>query len=220
MAASEPDQARCRFGARIARHTFLSDKPTLADSLHECDGPPSTLGLTGRTRLLHATRYRIGRHFIWVPVPALGDILENASGIEGRKGTSSEAQRLALIIPPHAAAAADVKGSYSESSRCSAQSPRRITRIPTRIPRWTGILRLTLSYALVSASRPASSPLVAICLSSCTYRSFSRRVYHKRSLVSPGSRWFSSLVPFLNPELGYDVPIIHVNAVDQGKGVF
>jgi ferric-chelate reductase len=66
-------------------------------------------------------------------LPALVDIPEN--GVEGEKGKSSEAQCPALIIPPRAAGAADVKGFPSR-------------RVPTRVPRWMRILHPTLAYAL------------------------------------------------------------------------
>ena len=66
-------------------------------------------------------------------IPALVDIPDD--GVESEKGQSSEAQRPALIIPPCAAATAEVRGSPSR-------------RVPTRVPRWMRILRPTLAYGL------------------------------------------------------------------------
>jgi ferric-chelate reductase len=66
-------------------------------------------------------------------VPALVDIPEN--GVEGEKGESCEAQHPALIIPPRATAAADIK-----------VSPTR--RVPTRALRCMRTLRPTLAYIL------------------------------------------------------------------------
>jgi hypothetical protein len=66
-------------------------------------------------------------------VPALVHIPENGVGWE--KDESSEAQCPALIIPPRAAAAADIKGSTSR-------------RVPTLFLRWMRYLRPTLAYTL------------------------------------------------------------------------
>jgi hypothetical protein len=66
-------------------------------------------------------------------MPALAYIPEK--GVEGENGESIEAQHPALIIPPRAAAAADVKGSPSR-------------RVSTLVLRWMRILRPTLVYSL------------------------------------------------------------------------
>ena len=76
-----------------------------------------------------------------VPVPAY--IPEN--GVECKMGeSSSEAQCPALVIPPRADAAADVKSSPSR-------------RLPTLVLRWMKLMRTTLAYLLNFRVAPGTS---------------------------------------------------------------
>jgi ferric-chelate reductase len=97
----------------------------------------SESGVASRITSHHGSDTHNGTNTPMSPtVPALLDFPENV--VESEKGESSEgceAQHPALIIPPRAAAAADVKSSPSR-------------RVPTHVPHWMRILRPTLTYAL------------------------------------------------------------------------